>query len=209
MIGLFVGVMAFLVAMLANQAQGLAGKPVNEQRASHVLQQVEVLFRLSQRSRENMEAIYRAADTARHRTRKEIHVEPDPAGQKAAPVDQENPRVGEKRKRAAGELLFQITRKVWALSKNTRFYHYESLAVGGNSEVDDAALERYKGISKMLEGQFQSLNGDIETLRELCSRLAPEAAPLRKLKELAEKTARLQDQIGQTMKELAKKKCPK
>jgi len=197
-----VGLIACSFAILAREPQGLAGDSVLEERGAYVSNQVEGLLRLSETSRKSMEEVYHMVHAARYRSPESIGEGKNPAAPKAAPMDEKKAKTGEKPEAAAGELMFQITRKVWALSKNTRFYHYESLAMAGQSVVDDAAFEQYKEISEILRSQFGSLNGDIEQLRVLCSGLGPKDVPLRKLKELSEKTAHLGDQIRKTMKEL-------
>jgi hypothetical protein len=201
-IGVFAGLTAFLVAILANPGQVMAEDLTVEARAAYVSQQVEALLRLSSRSTESMEAIYRTIYTALYPTHEQTNEEKQPAGQWTAPLGEKDAETGETREAAAREVIFRITRKVWALSRNTQFYHHESLVMASRRVVEDAVFERYRDISEMLQGQFDSLNGDIEKLRELCSDLGPNKVPLRKLKELAEKTAQLEDQIEQTKEEI-------
>ena len=201
-IRVFVGLIACFFAILASEAQGLAVDFVSEERAAYVSQQVEALLRLSETSRKSMEEVYKMVHAARYQTPESIGGEKNPVARKTAPLGEKNAKADEKPEEAAGEMIFRITRKVWALSKNTRFYHYESLAMVRQSVVDDQVFERYKEISEVLQSQFDSLNGDIEQLRVLCSGLGPKEVPLRKLRELSEKTAQLAGQIRETMKEL-------
>ena len=201
-IGVLAGLTAFLVAILANPGQVMAEDLTVETRAAHVSQQVEALLRLSARSTESMEAIYRTIYTALYPTHEQTNEEKQPAGQWTAPLGEKDTETGETREAAAREVIFRITRKVWALSRNTQFYHHESLVMASRRVVEDVVFERYKDISEILQGQFDSLNGDIEKLRELCSDLLPNKVPLRKLKELAEKTTQLEDQIRQTKEEI-------
>jgi ribosomal protein L12E/L44/L45/RPP1/RPP2 len=201
-IRVLVGLIACFFAILAGEPQGLASDSVLEERGAYVSNQVEALLRFSETSRKSMEEVYKMVHAARYQTPESVGEGKNPAARKAAPLNEKNAKTDEKPEEAAGEMIFRITRKVWALSKNTRFYHYESLAMVRQSVVDDQAFERYKEISEVLQSQFDSLNGDIEKLRVLCSGLGPKEVPLRKLRELSEKTAQLAGQIRGTMKEL-------
>jgi hypothetical protein len=198
-IGVLAGLITWLFCILPCEAQGPAGASVLEERTAYVSSQVEILLRLSETSRKSMEQVYRMVDTARDQTGNPEGK--NPAASRTAPLEEDITRTEEKRQ-AAGEMMFRITRKLWALSKNIRFYHYESLAMAGQNVAVDAAFERYKDISGVLQSQFDSLNGDIEQLRVLCSSLGPKHVALRKLKELSEKTAQLGEQIRETVKEL-------
>jgi hypothetical protein len=197
--GILAGLTACLFCILPCHAQGPAGASVLEERAAYVSSQVEILLRLSETSRKSMERVYHMVDTAHDQTG--VPEGKNPAAPSTAPLEEDLAQTEEKR-RAAGEMMFRITRKVWALSKNIRFYHYESLAMAGQNVADDAAFERYKDISGVMQSQFDSLNGDIEQLGVLCSSLGPKHVALRKLKELSEKTAHLEAQIRETFREL-------
>ena len=201
-IRVLVGLIACFFVILAGQPQGLAGDSVLEERGAYVSNQVEALLRLSETSRKSMEEVYKMVHAARYQTPESIGEGKNPAARKAAPLNEKNAKTDEKPEEAAGELIFRITRKVWALSKNTRFYHYESLAMVRQSVVDDQAFERYKEVSEVIQSQFDSLNGDIEQLRVLCSGLGPKEVPLRKLRELSEKTAQLAGHIRETREEI-------
>jgi hypothetical protein len=201
-IRVLVGLIASFLTILASEAQGLASDSVFEERAAYVYQQVEALLRLSETSRKSMEKVYHMVHAARCETPERIREGKNSEAPSITSLDEKNAKAGEKYEAAAGEMMFRITRKVWALSKNTRFYHYESLAMVRQSVVDDEAFERYKEISEVLQSQFDSLNGEIEQLHVLCSGLGPKEVPLRKLRELSEKTAQLGDQIRETIEGL-------
>jgi hypothetical protein len=199
---------ALLLIGLADHAQLLAGEPAVEERAACVSQEVEQLRQLAARSSRDLEDIYQDMVTSFHQSRSRSNEGKRQAGQgrdeKGMSREAETKtEIDEKREAEAGEVIFRITRKVWALSRNAQVYHHESMEVAGCKDLDAEAFERYKNVSEILQGQFGSLNGDIEKLRDLCAWLGPKAVPLRKLRELAEKAAQLENQIGQTKGQVA------
>jgi hypothetical protein len=201
-ISVFVGLTVSLVVVLTSRGTMMAEELGFEDRAAYVSQQVVALLGLSSRSRESMESVYRAVYAALYRAPTQPGEEKHSAGQGATSRGGKGAQTAEMREPAAEAVVFRITRKVWALSRNIQFYHHESLALA-SAEVSDApAFERYKHVCEILQGQFESLQGDIEKLRELCSDRGPKAVPLRKMKELAEKISQLEDQIKQTRQEI-------
>jgi hypothetical protein len=199
---------ALLLVGPAHHAHLWAGEPGVEERVAWVFQQVEQLHQLAARSRQDLEDIYQNMTALFHQSHSQSNDGKGQAGQgrdekSMSRKAQRKTEIDEKREAEAGEVIFHITRKLWALSRNTQVYHHESMVVAGRKDFDAEAFERYRNVSQILQGQFGSLNGDIEKLRDLSVWLGPKALPLRKVRELAEKAARLENQIGQTKGEVA------